>query len=193
MKSFCLLTLASCGLVMSVMMPFPATGQERVAAEREIPASESLARSLEIWQELKVKCGGNYSYTVSFSSWVGFGHSTEIVIRDNNVVERKYSEFNRDTPPPPPESGKMRGEKWTEKGDQLGIHKEGAPGKTLDDLYREAQKLLETKLTPEQQLYVKFDKQGLLESCFYVDTRIADDAPRQGVAIGDIKLELPNK
>jgi hypothetical protein len=115
------------------------------------------------------------------------------VVRNNKVVERKYSEFDRNAPPSPPEPGKTAGEKWTEKGNQLGIHQEGAPLKTLDDLYQEAQQLLETKLTPEQRLYVRFDKQGLLESCFYVDTRIAGDAPRKGVAIGNIQLELPKK
>ena len=55
---------------------------------------------------------------------------------------------------------------------------QGAPLKTLDDLYKEAQKLPATKLSLEQRLYVAFAKRGLLESCFCVDTRIADDAPR---------------
>ena len=193
MKRFCLLALTSCGLALSAMMLPPATGQEKVAVERAVPSGESLAKSLQTWQELKIKCGGNYSYTVAFASWVGFGHSTEIVVRNNKVVERKYTEFNRNAPPPPPEPGRTPGEKWTEKGDQLGGHKEGAPLKTLDDLYKEAQQVLETKLSPEQRLSVRFDKQGLLESCFYVDPRIADDAPRKGVAIGNIQLELPKK
>ena len=193
MKRSCLLTWTACGLALSALMLHPAVGQEKVAVEGAVPSGESLGKSLQTWQALKVKCGGNYSYTVAFASWVGFGHSTEIVIRNNKVVERKYVEFNRNAPPPPPEPGKTPGEKWTEKGEQLGSHNEGAPPKTLDDLYKDAQKVLETKLSPEQRLYVRFDKQGLLESCFYVDTRIADDAPRKGVAIGNIRLELPKK
>jgi hypothetical protein len=193
MKRFSLLTLPACGLALSVMMSLPVVGQEEATAESTVLASESLAKSLQTWQELRLKCGGNYSYTVAFASWVGFGHSTEIVVRNNKVVERKYSEFNRNAPPPPPEPETTPGEKWTEKGEHLGSHNEGAPPKTLDDLYKEAQKVLETKLSPTQRLYVSFDKQGLLESCFYVDTRIADDAPRKGVAIGNIKLEFPQK
>ena len=69
------------------------------------------------------------------------------MVRENKVVERKYTEFNRDTPPPPPEPGKepkQPGENWTEKGDQLGSHKKGAPLKTLDDLYLDAQKVVES-------------------------------------------------
>ena len=82
---------------------------------------------------------------------------------------------------------------WTEKGDQLGSHKKGAPLKTLDELYLDAQKVVEKQLSPEQRLYVTFDKQGLLQSCFYVDTRIMDDAPKTGVSIGSIQLQLPRR
>ena len=187
----CMLTWVLC--VITVVIGLPAAGQDKAAAEKGTSPAGQLQKSLQTWQELKVKCGGNYSYTVAFQSWAGFGHTTEIVIRGNKVVERKYSEFNRNAPPPPPEPGKgpkLPGENWVEKGDQLGSHKKAAPLRTLDELYAEAQKVVETKLAPAQRLYVAFDKQGLLQSCFYVDTRIADDAPRTGVAIGNIRLEL---
>ncbi len=165
-----------------------------LAADQAEPAGEQIKKSLQTWQNLRAKCSGNYSYTVSFQSWVGVGHRTQIVVRNNKVVERTYSEFNRNVavfvqpgqgPPKPP------GENWTEKGGQLGSHTKGATLKTLDDLYKDAQNVVETKLLPQQRLYLIFDKQGLLQSCFYVDTRIADDAPRTGVAIAGIQLELP--
>lgn len=31
------------------------------------------------------------------------------------------------------------------------------------------------------------------ESCYYVDTRIADDAPRTGVLVDSVDLQLPKK
>jgi hypothetical protein len=71
-----MLTLTSCGLALSAMMLPPATGQEKVAVERAVPSGESLAKSLQTWQELKVKCGGNYSYTVAFASGVGLEIAT---------------------------------------------------------------------------------------------------------------------
>jgi len=154
-----------------------------------------LAESLKTWTELKAKCGGDYSYKISWSSWVGFGHETTIVVRDNKVVERRYREWSGQQvampiapggqPPKPQETS------WAEKGDELGSHSKGAPLKTLDTLYGEAAKILETKLQPFQRLYVRFDGRGLLLMCAYVDTRIMDDAPMTGVRISSIQIEAP--
>jgi hypothetical protein len=195
MKWFSKLMLTTCALALSVTLALHVGAQEKAAAESSVSADEALAGSLKTWQELKMKCGGNYRYTVAFSSSAGFGNRTEILVRSNKVVERNYSEFNRNAPAPAPapRPENAPNQKWSEKGDQLGMHNEGAPPKTLDELYQEAQKVLATKLTPTQRRYVKFDKQGLLELCFYIDTRIADDAPRTGVAIGAIELELPKQ
>jgi type IV secretory pathway VirB10-like protein len=160
------------------------------SAETISPHQKQLDESLRAWSDLKAKCGGNYSYKIRWSSWVGFGHETEIVARDNKVTERRYREWSGQ--PVPVEPGKPsqdRGKSWTETGDDLGSHKKGAPPKTLDELYVEAQGILNKKLEPHQRLYVRFDKQGLLSSCFYVDTRIADDAPQTGVVISSIELE----
>ncbi len=147
-----------------------------------------LKQSLQTWKNLKAKCGGNYSYKIAWSSWVGFGRETEIVVRDNQVTERRYREWSgRPVPVEPGKEPKPEGETWTEQGKQLGSHKKGAPLKTLDQLYAEASKILETKLEPHHRLYLRFDDRGLLLSCFYVDTRIADDAPQTGVVISSIK------
>ncbi|NQT37834.1 MAG: hypothetical protein HQ581_10115 [Planctomycetes bacterium] len=149
-----------------------------------------LERSLQTWNDLKAKCGGNYSYKIRWSSWVGFGHETEVVVRDNKVAERRYREWSGRpvmvAPGKPPEP---EGETWTEQGEQLGSHSKGAPLKTLDQLYGEAKTILDQKLEPHLRLYIRFDDRGLLKSCFYVDTRIADDAPQTGVVIGSIELE----
>ena len=160
------------------------------------PADSRLAefaKSLATWERLKAKCGGNYSYKIRWSSWVGFGHETEIVCRDNKVSERKYREWKGPGVARPGEAAKPQGSSWAEQGDQIGSHKKGAPPKTLDQLYQEAREVLKTKLPPHLRLYVRYDKQGLLQSCFYVDTRIADDAPRRGVAISSIALGRPDQ
>jgi len=156
-----------------------------------------LAKSRQTWETLKAKCGGNYSYKIRWSSWVGFGHETTIVVRENKVAQRHYREWKGElavpmpVEPGQPQPPQPEGESWVEQGDTLGSHKKGAPLKTLDELYDEAAKILATQLEPFQQLYVRFDGQGLLASCFYVDTRIADDAPTTGVIISGISLELP--
>jgi len=38
---------------------------------------------------------------------------------------------------------------------------------------------------------VKFDSRGLLQHCFYVDTRIADDSPTIGVNLASLTLAKP--
>ncbi|MFT5526988.1 MAG: hypothetical protein ACI9HK_004970, partial [Pirellulaceae bacterium] len=110
---------------------------------------EKLTKSHEKWQSVKKDCQGNYSYTVRFSSFAGFGNSTEIVVRDNKVVERKYRSFTtRPAAPVAPgqPAPKPAGDNWSEAGKQLGSHKRGAPLKTLDDLYSEAEKVVVREL-----------------------------------------------
>ena len=157
-------------------------------AAKQTDSHRALAKSLQTWKALKARCGGNYSYKVRFVSWVGFGNETEIVVRDNKVAERRYREWSGRAVavPVPGQPPKPQGKTWTERGKELGSHKKGAPLKTLDELYAQAKAVLDAGRRPHQKLYVRYDKQGLLLSCFTVDTRIADDAPRKGVAITSI-------
>jgi hypothetical protein len=155
---------------------------------------EKLQRSLDKWSELKEKCGGNYRYFIRTSSFTGAGTETEIAVRNNKVAGRRY----RVTGPPvliaPGPNGEQSkseapGYKWTEQGESVGKNKEGAPAKTLDQLYAQAKEVLARELPEHEKRYVRFDKQGLLSSCFAIDTRIADDAPTNGVIISEIMLE----
>ncbi|MFP6603342.1 MAG: hypothetical protein VB862_12500, partial [Pirellulaceae bacterium] len=61
-----------------------------------------VAKSLQAWQQAKEKCSGNYSYSVRWQSFVGFGHETTVVVKGNKVVERRYREFKRRPPAPVP-------------------------------------------------------------------------------------------
>ena len=154
--------------------------------------SAKVSKSLQAWQQAKEKCGGNYSYSVRWQSFVGFGHETTVVIKDNKVVERRYREFKRRPPVAVPNKPNVKpqpaGPLWVEKGKELGSHKKGAAAKTLDQLYQEAAEVAKRKLPSNLRRYFRVDKQGLLLSCFTVDTRIADDAPTKGVNITSIKL-----
>jgi len=161
------------------------------AADKPESQQAQLEKSRQAWLTLRDKHKGDYSYKVRWSSWVGFGHETVIVVRGSKVAERRYREWTggpQEPVAPGAPAPKPEGTSWTEKGDEVGKQKKGAPPKTLDELYEESDKILQKKLAPHERLYLKFDKKGLLNSCFYVNTMIADDAPMTGVSISDIKL-----
>lgn len=167
-----------------------------VAADRDT-VRKQLEASVPKWQAAKKACDGNYEYTVRFSSWVGFGHETTIVVRGNKIVERRYRSWaapDRGPVPPGGEKKKPEGESWTEKGDELGSHKQGAPLKTLDDLYADAAKALAADRDPANtRYYFRADKAGVMLSCFWQDSRIADDAPTHGPSIATLKLIVPEQ
>lgn len=152
---------------------------------------ETLQDSLKTWQTLREQCKGNYSYKVRWSSFAGFGHETEVVVSDNKVAERRYKTFdNKPRLAKPGEPAKADEFKWVEKGKDVGKHKDAADAKTLDELYVQAAAVIKRALLGHERRYVRIDKQGLLLSCFTVDTRIADDAPTKGVIISSIALKL---
>ncbi|QEG38966.1 hypothetical protein [Roseimaritima ulvae] len=148
---------------------------------------ETLQKSVQKWERMRERANGNYSYHVVTSSFSGFRSVTEIVVRENQVSERRYRETNRNAPRPDGAQDNTE-YKWVEQADQLGTHQQGAPAKTLDQLYQQAAEILKQERPEHEKLYLRFDKQGLLQACFTVDTRIADDAPLNGVRIRDLQL-----
>jgi len=148
--------------------------------------AEQLAKSKIKWADAKTKNGNNYNYTVSFRSFVGFGHTTTVFIENGKVVKRQFEAWDAPKAPPLPGVAPIPSKTWVEEGDQIGKHQEGANAKTLDELYDTAEKLVNTRLENFEKLYLQMDKAGLLRHAFIVDTRIADDAPRKGVAIDNI-------
>lgn len=182
----CLTLAITCSLV---SMPSVSKADDKKADEK-LSSEEQFANGLKKWEEAKKKCNGDYSYQVRWSSFSGFGHTTTITVKNNKIVQRDYEEFNLRAPIPG--EAPQQGKKWSETGKQIGKHKEGAPAKTLDEIYAEGKKVLKMKLEPHEKLYVRLDKNGLPTSCFYIDTRIADDAPITGFSISNVKLNLPH-
>ncbi len=158
----------------------PNSGSEQTWGNKKEELSQSHLR----WEEIKKQGQGNYSYLTRWSSWVGFGHETTIVVRDNQVVERRFQSFG----PTQPNSSPVDSTSWIEKRDFLGSNKQGHPPKTLDQLYAEAKKLMDKPIPPFHRATLRFNERGLLLACFVQDTRIADDAPFTGVSLTSISL-----
>ncbi|MCH2181063.1 MAG: protease inhibitor I42 family protein [Mariniblastus sp.] len=151
---------------------------------------EKVLTSQKKWEKTKQECDGDYSYLVQWSSFAGFGTETTILVKDNRVVGREFKTLKLTDGPTPPD---QKQEAWTETLKDLGSHERGAPPKTLDELYREARQVAGRNLSKNERRFLKFDNNGLLLQCYIVDTRIADDAPKEGVDLHRIALGQKGK
>ena len=171
----------------------PEAKANELAKEQAKVDTAKVQAGIKAWEAAKAKCKGNYSYKVGFQSFVGFGHETTIVVKNNKVTERHYRTFNRRRPIAPPRPGggapaQPKTISWVEKGEAIGTNKRGAPAKTLDELYKVALETAQKPLKQFERRYIRSDKQGLLVSCYIRDRRIADDAPRNGLVVSSIQL-----
>ncbi len=138
------------------------------------------------WEEAKRASGGNYEYTARFQSFTGFGWECTVVVRNNQVVERRHATFSRMPNPEAPS------ETWTERGEALGQHREGVPPRTMDEIYDEAARVLQQPpMRPARWLYQE-DGAGLLLVCGWMDEMIADDAPLNGIRLAEIHMRGPD-
>ena len=213
MKSLALLIFSSClGMLAISGQPSPQSApispveQPRAVALPELLAPQpfspgqanpaevaarkkKLQESFQAWQRKKQECGGHYSYKKYWSSWVGFGHETTVVVENNKVVSRSFRSFSgRPAPVAPGQVPQPDGKTWTERGPEIGKHKEGHPPKTLDELYAEAKAIVHGRLPLFNRMSLRMDENGLLLACYLQDTRIADDAPTKGVNLTSITL-----
>lgn len=164
--------------------PLPSQGKEK--DEEWGGQKKQFEKSFSLWQKLKDKHQGNYSYTKKWSSWSGFGHTTTIIVSKNRVTERKFESIGA----PHPDGRPVDKNRWAERGDFIGSASDtqAHPAKTLDLLYAEAKELLAKPIPPFHKGVLRLNEQGLLLCCYTQDTRIADDAPVSGVHITSITL-----
>ena len=147
---------------------------------------DQLDQSYKRWLKLKEECKGNYSYDVNWSSWSGFGNRTIIVVRGNQIIERRFESFGA----PHPDGRPIDKNHWTERGNFIGSNPKGHPPRTIDDLYKEAKSLTGRPIPKFHRGVIRVNKQGVLLSCYIQDTLIADDAPIKGVNITSITLGI---
>jgi hypothetical protein len=168
-------------------LPEPFNPTRKPARQNSVEIERLMASRLK-WEQLRKAHGGNYSYTVRWSSAFGFGHLTTIIVRENRVVERRYEEFNRSAAPSAGGTAVGPMPKWVETGSQVGTHgQEGAPARTVDELYAAAARLVSEQVPESHQLSLGITPAGLLHHCTVVDRRLMDDAPLRGVPAFDLQ------
>lgn len=153
--------------------------EEKAGADHKI----QLVSSLKAWKKASAKSKGNYSYQVTTSSMMGYRTVTTITVENNKVVNRTFEEFYP-ADMPKPENLKN----YKEDVKTLGTHEHGATAHTMEELYDQAIQIAKKDLAPHEQLYFKLDKNGILQCCFIINTRIMDDAPSNGVNIANLKM-----
>lgn len=171
-----------------------AAGTLASVAGTAAPANPDAQRVLEsriTWEKLRDGAGGDYTYQVP-KVFMMSREMTTVVVKGNKVVERTFEESGPPRPVPPGVAPPAPAPKWVEKGVDVGTHKgEGAAALTVDELYARALKVAEKPLAEHEKRYVETDERGLLRHCFVLDTRIADDAPAEGVPA--LKIQISPK
>jgi len=147
--------------------------------EKKINAKEQskLEESLVIWNKEKQRYNNSYQYTTEFSSWTGFRGKTTLIIKNNEITERHYLEFEQE----------VISSSWSEVNkEKLGTHQwEGAALEFIEDLYRKCEKDVLTKNPSENYIDLLFHKNGILKTCTYFHKNCVDDCTF-GVSIDTI-------
>jgi hypothetical protein len=128
-----------------------------------------LDQSVRVWRDVKEAHGASYTYRVRFRSWTGFGSDTTIYVSADVVVRRDYSSFDRD------EQGVTHPvDAWSELGEQVGGHPEGASPVTIDVLYTQCADALKQD-TATNRLFFETEPSGVMRRCGFVPDNCADD------------------
>lgn len=161
--------------------------------------SEAYVNSLKLWQEQKAAHNNSYEFSLVWGSFSGYSHTTTITVKNGEIIKRAYKEY---VPKDMRREG-VKPQKWVEKGDDIGTHKEGKQAMTLDNVYNYAKGLLtviekptstEVELEgekiiltlPEINIYFSADNKGLISSAGSTPEGCMDDC-FSGYTVRDIK------
>ena len=131
--------------------------------------------SLDSWNMLKLEHNDCYSYTSSFTSWVGFGSTTTIKVEDGTVIQRSYEATN---------SNGAAAESYDETGTDIGTNESGESALTIDELYGKCPTYLNKT---ESTIYFETDDDNIISRCGYVSNNCADDC-FEGISIDSLEF-----
>ncbi|MBN2725369.1 MAG: hypothetical protein JXR95_14995 [Deltaproteobacteria bacterium] len=158
----------------------------KISNDRKVRTGfQVLKDSEKKWKNLNRSMKGNYSYTLSFGSFSGFGSTTVVTVRNNKIFSRNFRRWKLVN-----KGGKMVDQttaSWIENKNELGKKGKGFKAYTMNNFYEQARKVLQKKLEKYQRIVFSFNSQGVLLRCCTVDTRIVDDVPCVGVNLSSVQ------
>lgn len=161
-------------LAITIVAPLSVFGADPATQPTDV---ERLATSRAAWEKAREAAGGCYSYEV-LEIFLVSRQTTRVVVKNGKVVERSFEQFVF-----PPGGRPLAPTKtWTETGAEIGTHGDGAvPARTVDELYDKAAQILAAPVVQFRTRSLGIDERQLLHHCYEQDSRIADDAPLDGV------------
>ncbi len=123
-------------------------------------AKKGLKASRRHWEQMKRAKGDSYAYCLTFSSWLGYGHHTEIRVENGRVTSRSFYTFRVQT--------KDTTHVYTESVADLGTHKEGDPPLTIDELYDRCARDFLSVDPKQNDIFFETDDTGVLSTCGYM-------------------------
>ena len=142
-----------------------------VASCKQINYSGEFDKSYSAWLKFKSDRNNNYSYTVNTSSFSGYVTNTTLTIENGKVTKRDFTASVGDFGT---NSQKVVQETWLEEGSSLNTHKNGAPTRTLEEVYSEAKNNW-LKKRDNAQTYFETKNQGMISTAGYVKNGCMDD------------------
>lgn len=177
-------------------MPSDLTTYDKKNTQKEIQAAYQ--HSLDTWQAYKQKHPADvgYTFTLTTSSFTGFGTETKLTIKNNVVSSR---DFHLIMPPNGEASGinlDALPKDYHEDQATLNTHPDGAKPTNLDDIYKQCKEALSVNPDDNWIYFETFadtgaqndlnERRGLIKTCGFVPHNCADDCFR-GVRVSEIQ------
>jgi len=127
--------------------------------------------SLEEWNMLKDQNNNSYTYTVSTSSWTGFGTNTVLTIQNGVVISRVFEAYQLDET----KGSTIITDSYFETSETLNTNENGFATRTIDDLYDTCIEDYLSVNKKDNTIFFETDDTGIISQCGFVPDDCADD------------------
>lgn len=173
------------GLVLTIISIYACKTSKGITLENKA-LEQQYNTSLETWNKLKKKHDNSYTFTVIYSSWVGYRATTKIKVKKGKIVSRMFSENKQK------EDGRgFTGEEalvYEENETNINSNERGFTGVTIDRLYSDC---AEYSLVVDEEvntITLNTNEEGVITQCGFRDKMCMDDC-FQGYTLGEIVWE----